>query len=318
MSDKPKVVVLAWTPDGWLQRLTEEFTDLEYVDGREPAALDQQFAQAAITYGLPPIPRLVEATHLRWIQLVTAGVPQDLCRVASERGLKVTSLVGLYGSSIAEHALGLMVMLARNLHVAHTNQNSRRWDRDVRTGMTDLHGRTLAIVGVGNIGSHIGRLARGLGMRVLGCCRTQHLSPWVDRMYPLVELHSMLSAADVVAVAAPLTRHTEGMLGPAEFAAMKRGTIYVNVSRGAIAQEKALHEALETGHVRAAGLDAFAVEPLPAENPLWTMRQVVISPHYSGETVNYSSLPVERFARNLRCWLAGRELEGGVNLEWGY
>ncbi len=127
----------------------------------------------------------------------------------------------------------------------------------------------------------------------------------------------MLAEADYVAVAMPLTAHTEGMLGPAEFEAMKHGTIYINVSRGGVAQEKALLAALHSGRAAAAGLDVFATEPLAPEHLLWTLPQVIVSPHYSGEVVNQSSLPVERFKRNLRCWLGSRELEGVVNLEYG-
>ena len=128
----------------------------------------------------------------------------------------------------------------------------------------------------------------------------------------------MLAEADHVVVAAPLTDQTQGLLGPAAFAAMKRGVIYVNVSRGGIAQEPALLDALRSGQVAAAGLDAFAVEPLPADHPFWTMPQVVVSPHYSGETVNRSDQPVRRFGRNLAAWLAGQALEGLVDLPWGY
>jgi phosphoglycerate dehydrogenase-like enzyme len=142
--------------------------------------------------------------------------------------------------------------------------------------------------------------------------------PFVDQAVGPSELRSILPEADYVAVAAPLTAATEGMLGPPEFAAMKRGVIYINVSRGAVAQEQALLSALQAGHVAAAGLDVFAVEPLAPDHPLWTMPQVLVSPHYSGETVNQSSLPAERFTRNLRSWLAGRDLEGLVKLDLGY
>ena len=128
----------------------------------------------------------------------------------------------------------------------------------------------------------------------------------------------MLAEADVVAVAAPLTAATTGMLGPAEFAAMKRGVLYVNVSRGGVAQEAALLEALRSGHVAAAGLDVFAVEPLPPEHPFWTMPQVIVSPHYSGEVINQSSRPAECFARNLIAWNDGGDLEGVVDLTAGY
>jgi phosphoglycerate dehydrogenase-like enzyme len=155
-------------------------------------------------------------------------------------------------------------------------------------------------------------------MRIVGCRRTPRYTPYVDRLYPSGEMRAMLAEADYVAVAAPLTKHTGGMLGPAEFAAMKPGVRYVNVSRGPVAQEQALLAALQSGHVAAAAMDVFAVEPLPPEHPFWSMPQLVISPHYSGETVNNSSLPAERFARNLRAWLAGGELEGIVNLEHGY
>src|SRR5262249_37168904 len=155
-------------------------------------------------------------------------------------------------------------------------------------------------------------------MRVLGCRRTNLPSPLVDRLYPLAELHSLLAEADYVAVAAPLTAQTQGMLGSAEFAAMKKEVIYINVSRGAVAEEKALLSALQSGQVAAAGLDVYADEPLRPEHPFWTMPQVIVSPHYSGETINNSSLPLERFMRNLRAWSSGRELEGMVDLEWGY
>ncbi len=315
---KPQVLILAWLPDGVLPRLAAEFPGCDFLDAREAAAFDRHWPAATAVYGQPPVARLGEAAALRWIQLISAGVPQDLCPAAHERGLTVTNLAGLYGPTIAEHALALMTMLARNLHTACRNQFSRTWDRDVARGMSDLHGRTLALVGVGNIGRHVARLARAYGMCVLGCRRTDRPTPFVDRVYPLKDLHAMLAGADFVTVTAPLTAHTEGMLGPAEFAAMKAGAFYVNVSRGGVAQEAALLEALRSGRLAGAGLDVFTVEPLPADHLFWAMPQVVVSPHYSGETVNNSALPVERFARNLRAWLAGRPLEGVVNLEWGY
>jgi phosphoglycerate dehydrogenase-like enzyme len=184
--------------------------------------------------------------------------------------------------------------------------------------MFDLQGRTLAVLGLGSIGRAIARLARAYGMRVLGCRRTDRPCPDVDRLYRVAELCAMLAEADAVAVAAPMTRHTRGMLGPAEFAAMKRGVIYVNVSRGGVAQEQAFLDALRSGQVAAAGLDVFADEPLAEDHPLWDMPQVVITPHTSGETVNNSVRPAERFARNLHSWLGGEKLEGVVDLEWGY
>jgi len=298
--------------------LRAEFPSCEFLDARDPSILHQYLGQAAVLYVLPPVPRLEDATQLRWIHLKSAGVPQDLCPIAARRGITVTNLAGLYGPTIAEHTLALMVLLARNVHVALRNQQQRRWDRDVAKTMSDLRGRTLALIGVGNIGQNVARLARAYGMRVVGCRRTDRPSPHVDRIYRSSELASMLAEADFLVVAAPLTARTEGLLGPAEFRALKRGAIYVNVSRGGVAQEQALLDALQSGQVGAAGLDVFAAEPLAPDHPFWTMPNVVITPHYSGETVNNSLQPVERFARNLCAWTTRQPLEGVVDLEHGY
>jgi phosphoglycerate dehydrogenase-like enzyme len=314
---KPVALITAWLPDGALPWLTREFPEIEFADGRDTGA-ELHLLHAAVWYGLPPAGGLGNASLLRWVQLPWAGVPQELCEAIRNRNVSLTNMAGLYGPSIAEQALALMAITARNLQLAVHNQVQQRWDREMARTMTDLSGQTLAVIGLGNIGQSIARLARGYGMRIVGCRRTGKPAPLVDQVYPLAELHALLAEGDYVAVAAPLTRHTEGMLGRDEFRAIKRGAIYINVSRGGIAQEPALLDALQTGQLRAAGLDVFTIEPLPAGHPLWSMPQVVISPHCSGETVNWSSLPVQRFARNLRSWLAGRRLEGVVNLEWGY
>lgn len=319
MPNRPLVLVLAWVPDGALSRLAAAFPTLEFIDGRDPALRDRHLARAAITYGPLSPDQLGKAEQLRWVQLSSAGVPPALCQAAIPRGLTITNLAGLYGPAIAEHALALMTILARNLHLALRNQHQARWDRSIAQTMRNLHGQTLAIIGLGNIGRAIARLARAYGMRIVGCQWPEDVPvPEVDQVYPGHELHAMLVEADVVAVAAPLTEQTEGMLGSAEFAAMKRGVLYINVSRGPVAQEAALLDALRSGQVGGAGLDVFAVEPLPSDHPLWAMPQVVISPHFSGETVNNSSLPVERFQRNLHNWLNNRPLEGLVDPQRGF
>jgi D-2-hydroxyacid dehydrogenase (NADP+) len=315
---RTRVLVLAWLPEGCFERLRSAFPSCDWIDGRDPAVRDQSLAAAEVAYGLPPLERLPEAAHLRWIQLTSAGVPTELCPPARQRGLTVTNLAGLYGPTIAEHVFGMLLLLARNFLTVQRNQQTHRWDRAVMNGVVDLHGRTLAIVGLGNIGRAVARLGRAFGMRVVGCRRTATPTPDVDQVYPYTDLPAFFAEADAVVVAAPLTPVTNGLLGAEAFGALKWGAIYVNVSRGAIAQEAALLDALRSGRVAAAGLDVFAVEPLPPEHPLWDLPQVFVSPHYSGETVNWSGLPAERFRRNLAAWLAGRPLEGCVDLEQGY
>lgn len=308
------VIVCHWLPDGELARWQREFPHLEFVDAKTPDAL----GRADIAYGLPDLARLAEAGKLRWIQLASAGVPAALCGIAKQKQIQVTNLAGLYGPTIAEHALAMLLMLNRNLQVVQRNQASKAWDRTVADTMRDLHGKTLAIVGLGNIGTNIARLAKAFGMRVVGCKRTAKSSPHVDRVYPNTELRAMFADADHIAIAAPLTSQTDGMVGLEALQAARPRAILVNVSRGPVVQEKALIEVLRNGPLGGAGLDVFAVEPLAADHPLWTMPNVVVSPHFSGETVNTGPLPAQRFVRNLRAFLDGNLQEGVVDLDQGY
>ena len=304
--------------DGTLAKWRHEFAPHRIVDAREPAAFAEHHAEATIAYGLPDLAMLPTMAKLRWIQLASAGVPALLCEPAIRRGIAVTNLAGLYGPTIAEHALAMMLILSRELHVVLWNQAAKKWNRDVADTMRDLAGKTLGIVGLGNIGQNIARLAKAMGMRVVGVRRTPQPTPFVDRVYGPTELRHLATESDVIAVAAPLVAGTDGMLDDAFFAATRPGAMYINVSRGPVARESSLLAALDSRKIAAAGLDVFAVEPLPLEHPLWSKRNVIVSPHYSGDTVNLSGVPGERFARNLRSWLAGKPMEGVVKLEHGY
>ncbi len=308
----------SFLPEGQLARWQKDFPDLAFVDAREPATLAMRYAEATIAYGLPELPALSKMPKLRWIQLASAGVPAALCPIATAQKIRVTNLAGLYGPTIAEHALSMMLMLSRNLHIVLRNQASKTWDRSVATTMLDLAGKTLGIVGLGNIGQNIARLGQSMGMRVVGCRRTVQKTPFVDRVYEVSERNILAAESDVVAVAAPLTPETDGLLGREFFQAIRAGAIVVNISRGPVIVESALVDALQSGRVFGAGLDVFTTEPLPADSPLWTHPNVIVSPHYSGDTVNLSTPPAERFARNLRNWQAGRDLEGNVKLDLGY
>jgi phosphoglycerate dehydrogenase-like enzyme len=144
---KTVILVVHWLPDGELIRWSKEFPDIEFVDARVAEARQQHLPRSVISYGLPDVQRLGEASQLRWIQLASAGVPWPLCQPARQANIRVTNLAGLYGPSIAEHAIGMLLFLSRNLHIAHNNQKQGRWDQTVAATMRDLHGKTLAVVG---------------------------------------------------------------------------------------------------------------------------------------------------------------------------
>lgn len=315
---RPVVLLAQWVPEGTPARLAAEFPGCDIVDARTPDSSARELPRADIVFGLPDHLRIEDAGNLKWLQLASAGVPGNLRIRLAGRDVAVTNLAGLYGPSIAQHAFALLLYLARNFHVAAANQRRKHWDRDIAAHSRDLHGRTLGIIGLGDIGRNVARLAQALGMRVVGTRRRPQPTPWVDQVFGPDELPAMLRESDHLVVAAPLIPSTDGILGKAEFAALKEGAIFINVSRGPIVREDALIESLTSGHLFAAGQDVYAVEPLPAESPLWSLPNVAVIPHIAGETINRSDQPARRFARNLHSWLAGKPQEGAVDLEQGY
>ncbi len=316
--DSTTVLLLDQIQDDTAGKLKQLVPEYDFIDAREPAERDKHLPKANILYGFLPLEKYPEALQLQWVQLASAGVSRRLCAIAKDRGFLVTNLAGLYGPSIAEHTLTVMSMLSRNLHTALRNQTGCYWDNSIAKTMSNLSRKTLALVGLGDIGRAVARLAQSFGMQVLGTRRHPQPTSYVDHVFPVSELHNMLPEADFVVVTVPLTPETETLLGEAELALMKPGVFLVNVSRGAVVDEGALLKFLQTGHIAGAALDVFTQEPLPANHPFWTLPQVIISPHYCGDTVNNSSLPLERFTRNLRAWQKGEPFEHIVNLDLGY
>jgi phosphoglycerate dehydrogenase-like enzyme len=182
----------------------------------------------------------------------------------------------------------------------------------------ELRGATLVVLGTGQIGGAVARLSGAFGLRVIGVRRTPHQAPGCDEVVGPEGLHSALAQADYVVVACPLTAETEGMLGAAEFAALKPGAYLLNVSRGKVVQEPALLAALASGQLAGAYLDAHAQEPLPPTHPLWELPNVLIIPHDSHSSPLIGDNIVELFCDNLRRYLAGESLRNVVDRTRGY
>ena len=200
------IAVCHWLPDGVLARWTNDFAECEFVDAGTREQQQGRLARCDVAYGLPDLEALEKSPTLRWVQLASAGVPAALCGLARAKGIRVTNLSGLYGPTIAEHALAMLLTLSRNLQVAQRNQASKTWDRSVANTMRDLHGRTLAIFGLGDIGLSIARIAKAFGMRVVGCSRSGESKPGVDQIYSCADVKAMFSEADHAAVTASSRR----------------------------------------------------------------------------------------------------------------
>lgn len=240
--------------------------------------------------------------RLRFIQSISAGTDQFDRQKLAASGIRLASAQGGNERAVAEHAISLILALARQLHLARDNQARRFWrpmigDRARRED--ELGGRTLVVVGLGRIGLRLAALASAFGMRVVGVRRRPGSEPNVERIVPPADLHKVLADADFVALTCPLTPETQGLIDAAALAAMKPSAYLINVARGRVVDEPALIAALAAGRIAGAGIDCVYEEPLPADSPLWALPQVLLTPHSAGETRAYESNVIDILLDNL-------------------
>ncbi len=303
------------------QRLTSAHprADVAIVDDPDRFAAILPRADAALVWlDMAPLlaPALRPGGRLRWIHALTAGVDAILTpEVVAAEQIAVTCSKGPMGPMMAEHALLLMLALARDLPGYLRDQAEGRWRplAEARR-MVDLFGKTVLILGVGAVGGNLARMCKvSLQMRVLGTARTRRDNPHVDRYIDPPDLHAALGEADVVALCLPETAETAGIIDAAALAAMKPTAFLVNVTRGGLVDEDALIAALREGRIAGAGLDALAVEPLPAESPLWQMPDVIITPHVSPGRDRLGQELAAFWCENIRRFVEGEPLLGVVD-----
>lgn len=267
--------------------------------------------------------QLAHARRLKWIHSTAAGVAQFSYPELRDSGIVVTNSRGILSATIAEHALGLMIALARNLSDAIRFQNLRRWAQqelwDKPQHLRELAGQTLLSVGFGSIGQELAKRARAFSMRILGVTRSgKSESTLAERIFPASRLEEALPVADYVVLAAPETPETKHLIGAKQFACMKRSAVFINVARGSLLDEVALVAALETGQIAGAALDVAATEPLPPESPLWTTKNLVITPHISAVSEALWPRQTALFLELLERWFAGKDLVNVVDFSRGY
>jgi phosphoglycerate dehydrogenase-like enzyme len=265
---------------------------------------------------------LTNGKDLRYILNYSAGVDKCMSSpLIKERDLLVTNMQRIYGPGIAEHTIGMMYMLTRKLHVFHDRQREQQWDRKAvaRTQMWEVQGRTMLVVGLGGIGTEIARRAAALGMRVLATRNSSREGPdFVEYVGLSHELAELARQADVVVNATPLTPATTGLFDRKFFSEMKPGTYFINVGRGKSVVTGDLIEALNSGHLGGAALDVQDPEPLPPGHPLWSAKNIIITPHISAG----SDAQMERYwivvRENLRRYTSGERMLNVVDIKRGY
>jgi glyoxylate/hydroxypyruvate reductase len=295
-----------------LQRIPEQQARWEQLLSEAEVLFDFDYT------GVAELPE--RARNVRWVQATSAGIGQFVTRQHYARMKAVfTTASGVHARPLAEFTIMSLLEVVKKRNLAKDLQRQHRWQR---FATDELSNKTLAIVGLGKIGKEVARLAKAFDMRVTATKRhtegqnaAMHA---VDVLHQWTELNALLSDADFVCLACPHTPETDGLIGAEEFAAMKPGATLVNVARGAVVQEAALLEALRSGHLGFAALDVTAVEPLPADSPLWEMENVSIYHHSASTNDRENDRIVDIFTDNLRRYLSGAPLQNQLDIERMY
>ncbi len=312
-------------PEGYVERIRRRARtafDIEIPLTEE--AFVRALPQAEVLFAWGLARRHVEkADSLRWMHTPLAGVDRVLNPELLRANVRITSSRGVNTVAVAEHALGLILALTRGIADSVRAQADRRWAQEALHGrrppLDTLQGKTLGILGLGDIGSALAQRAHALGMSVWGMTRRPRPKPaYVERMLVAGREDTLLRSSDILVLAVPLTPATTGFIGERELNRMKPTSILINVGRGALVQESALVRALREGWIAGAGLDVFATEPLSPASPLWSFPQVVITSHVAGTHPRYMALAADLFLENLKRYLAGGPLLSEVDKEAGY
>ncbi len=266
-------------------------------------------------------PRLVkQLQNLRWIHSYWVGVDRCLSDPDVRKlDFIMTNNQRLSAPSIAELAIGMVLMLNKNLHRFQKDQYQQRWAPDDVQITTDLSGKTMLVLGLGGIGTETARRAAALGMRVIATRNSSREGPeFVEKVGLSDEMYELAGEADVVVNALPLTEETNGLIDSKFFDALKPGAYYINVGRGKTTVTDDLVAALNDGTLAGAGLDVMDPEPLPADHPLWVAKNVVITPHVAGRSSDAVRRTLIIARENLRRYVNGEKLLSVVDVERGY
>lgn len=299
---------------------------------------DECWAETDILYTWNILPDAGKAPNLKWVQFKSAGINRYIDHPFFQiPEIIATTSSGVITSQIAEYVLMAMLAFGQKLPELRAYQQRRQWpERGEKRQVllpVELRYSTVGILGYGSIGRQVARLLRPFGTTVLAV-KKDAMHPedtgyteegmgdphgdFFQRLYPMEALHSMLSECDFVVAALPLTKATQHILDASAFEAMKETAYLINVGRGELIDQAALIRALEMGQIAGAALDVFEEEPLPEENPLWEIPQVIISPHVSGLSRHFDEDTISLFIENLNRYMADLPLHNRIDPDLGY
>jgi phosphoglycerate dehydrogenase-like enzyme len=284
-------------------------------DGKD---LEKPLEQAQILIGVPDRRErfAARAPRLEWLHHTSAGVDGLLPLDWLPPGVAFTNNRGAHGVKLEQYMRMAYTLLNTRMPEIIANQRARRWEQVFSPG---IEGMTALIVGLGDLGRGAARAARQLGLKVIGVSRTGRKVREADAVHRVSRLDALLPKADYVVIAAPLTAETRLLLDRRRLALMKPTAGVINIARGALVDAAALADKLERGELAGAVLDVVDPEPLPAESPLWTTPNLIITPHIScDDAARYNDITLDLWFGNLARFLSGKPLENRVDRRHGY
>ncbi|MDG5786281.1 D-2-hydroxyacid dehydrogenase [Evansella sp. AB-P1] len=302
------------------ERLVTNYPELSFsfytnIEAAEKELLD---ADILITYGEDVTSKHIEkCVRLKWIMVISAGIDQLPFEAIKKRSILVTNVSGIHKIPMAEYTIAMMLQIAREAKSFIKNEQNKRWERKIK--MTELHGKTVGILGAGSIGQEIARLSKAFGMKTIGLNRSGREVQNFDDIVTYKGLESLLKQSDFIVGVLPKTKETDDLLAMNEFKLMKKEAILINIGRGNVIKDEDLIEALNNGELAHAALDVFDEEPLPENHPYWEMESVTVTPHISGISPEYQPRAIDIFELNLKEFLLGQEnYINKIDLNKGY
>ena len=280
----------------------------------------QHAADAEVILGVVPPQLFAAAPRLRWVQSISSGVDSFMYPEFINSAVVLTSEKGLVGEHLADHGMGLLLMLTRQLAAAR-DLGADAWQHrpQLRSKEIELTGSTMGIIGFGGTGKAMAKRAQAFGMQILAVDKDPVTPAYgVQTVWQTEDLRQLLTQSDVIALCCPLTEDTREMINAKSLAYCKPGAFLINVTRGEVMHEAALVAALKSGQLAGAGLDVAPREPLPADSELWQLDNVVMTPHTAGASQFRAQRNLQRFIDNLARFAKGEPLEGIIDKTLGY
>ena len=286
--------------------------------GAADANLLRVVADAHAIIGNPTLAVVQAAKDLQWVQITSAGVKPYLHPELVNSDVVMTNAQTLSSAAIADHGFAMLLAFTRKLNHFIVERPKETW-RGGNYGLEELEGKTALVIGTGGIGSNVARRAKGFGMTVIGV-DPEEFPPRLsfDRMVYPDRLNQVIPEADAIFVCAPHTKDSEGMIGPAQFELMKRGSYFIALSRGKVYDMASLVKALDSKRLAGAGVDVTDPEPLPKGHPLWKFENAIITPHIATQGLLGTKLRIEVYKENVARFAAGEKLRNIVDMRKEY